>query len=83
MCLATALRNLVAEEGVNQFAPRSMVENRDWKNGIALSYEEYVGEELVFSDAYVASELAYWQEGVIGYMLGDRVLFSTMEGFVR
>ncbi|GAB2275118.1 hypothetical protein Dimus_039109 [Dionaea muscipula] len=59
-----------------------MVDNRDCKNGIPLSYEDHVGEELVFSDEDVADELAYWKEAVIGYVLGDTIPFSAMDSFV-
>ncbi|GAB2303253.1 hypothetical protein Dimus_037248, partial [Dionaea muscipula] len=45
---------------------RSMVDNRDCENGTPLSYEDHVGEELVFSEEDVADELAYWKDAIIG-----------------
>ncbi|GAB2292330.1 hypothetical protein Dimus_026577 [Dionaea muscipula] len=44
--LAVVQRGLVETEGPRQDGPRSMVGNRDRQNGMPLSYEEHVGEEL-------------------------------------
>ncbi|GAB2302472.1 hypothetical protein Dimus_036482 [Dionaea muscipula] len=61
---------------------RSMIENRDCKNGVPYYYEDHLGEELVISDADVADELAFWKKAVISYVLGGTIQFYAMDGFV-
>ncbi|GAB2278018.1 hypothetical protein Dimus_012717 [Dionaea muscipula] len=80
--LAAVQREVEGRFEVQQAGLRSMMENRDWRNGLALSYEEHIGEELVFSEADIASELLFWRNALIGYVLGDVVPFSAMESFV-
>ncbi|GAB2277071.1 hypothetical protein Dimus_011780 [Dionaea muscipula] len=81
--LATVRRGLIDSEGPRQEGPRSMIGNRDRQNGMPLSYEEHVREELEITAEDIAPELAFWQDAIIGYVLGDLVPFSAMESFVR
>ncbi|GAB2288925.1 hypothetical protein Dimus_023229 [Dionaea muscipula] len=78
--LEVAARKLESE-GPRQDDPRSMVGNRDRQNGLLLTYEEHVGEDLEITDEDIAPELVFWQEAIIGYVLCDLVSFSAMESF--
>ncbi|GAB2275488.1 hypothetical protein Dimus_010246 [Dionaea muscipula] len=60
--LATAMQGLIEKEGTRQDCPRFMVGNRERQNGLLLSYEDHVGEELEITDVDVAPELTFWQE---------------------
>ncbi|GAB2289409.1 hypothetical protein Dimus_023718 [Dionaea muscipula] len=58
--LTAVRKGLMDSEGPRHEGPRSMIGNRDRHNGLPLSYEEHVGEELKITAEDIASELAFW-----------------------
>ncbi|GAB2268899.1 hypothetical protein Dimus_003841, partial [Dionaea muscipula] len=61
----------------------SLARNRDTRKGLQLSCVDCREEEIIISADAVAAEMRYWGLALISYVLGDRVSFSAMEGFVR
>lgn len=60
-----------------------MTDNRDSIKGFKLSYHDQRDEEVVISLDEVVPERNYWSLAVIGYVLGENVPFSAMDGVVN
>ncbi|GAB2212940.1 hypothetical protein Drorol1_Dr00020946 [Drosera rotundifolia] len=56
--------------------------NRDQKNGHPLSHQSHLDEEIVIGKEEVQNACSYWDTSLIGYVLGEKVLFSAMVALV-
>ncbi|GAB2289188.1 hypothetical protein Dimus_023491 [Dionaea muscipula] len=80
----SALQRGVRDKGDGTgLEPRPMAGNRDLNKGMRLSRKPRRDEEIVISKEAVQEGLDFWALSLIGYVLGDRVPFSVIEGFVR
>lgn len=51
--------------------------------GCHFTYEKADGEEICITLDDTASERSYWKFSMIGHVLGSRVPYSAMEGYVN
>ncbi|GAB2280490.1 hypothetical protein Dimus_015117 [Dionaea muscipula] len=77
------LRALKRDSEDLEFQLNPLAGNRDLNKGTPLSRKSTRNENIIITAEAVREELEYWENALIGYVLGDRVPFSTMEGFVR
>lgn len=71
--------SLRVEDGLRDFVAR----NQDLTNVIKLSHVERRDEDKVITLDDVVDERGYWSNALIGYVLGDRVPYSAMSGFIQ
>lgn len=57
--------------------------NRTREKGMILSREEHDEDEIIINWDDVVDEQRYWQNAVVGYVLGDKVSYSVMKSFIR
>ncbi|GAB2212716.1 hypothetical protein Droror1_Dr00020697 [Drosera rotundifolia] len=57
--------------------------NRNQANGAKLSYTCRRDEDIVITLDEVRPARQFWETSLIGYVIGDKILFKVMEGFVR
>ncbi|GAB2232179.1 hypothetical protein Drorol1_Dr00011206 [Drosera rotundifolia] len=74
----------VLKRGLGESTGRLRVlRNRDQKNGHQLSYQRRLDEEIIITKEEVQKACLYWDSSLIGYVLGEKVLFSAMAVFVK